>query len=190
MSFIAIPAVFTHTYAQTGADFTARPQIGGPFRLTSHRGETVSEKDISGHPHVIFFGFTQCPEVCPTTLWELNSDLNYLGERAKDLRIYFVSVDPERDTPEALANYLGSFDESISGLTGTPDEILQMARNYKVVYRKVPTTDDDYTMEHTALLYLMDADGKLFDTVRYQEDAQSRRKKLSDLLSKSASAVH
>ena len=159
-----------------------RAHLGGPFRLTSHRGETLTEKDLLGHPTVIFFGFTHCPEICPTTLWEVSSDMEALGDAVRDLRVYFVTVDPERDRPDILASYISSFGERITALSGTPEETVMMARNYKVVYRKVPTSDGEYTMEHTALLYLIDAGGRFFDTVRYQEDAEIRRVRLLELV--------
>ncbi|MCX8999864.1 SCO family protein [Rhizobiaceae bacterium BDR2-2] len=160
------------------------PRLGGPFRMTTHRGEVLTEKDLEGAPYVLFFGFTHCPEICPTTLWEISEDLEFLGPKAASLNVFFVSVDPERDTQETLQSYAEAFGNRVVALYGTPEETARIARNYKAVFRKVPTSDGDYTMEHTALLYLVDAGGNLFDTVRYQEDPDVRRRKLEELASK------
>lgn len=163
------------------------PTIGGPFELTTHKGEPFSESDLAGAPYVVFFGFTYCPIVCPTTLWELSQDLAALGSEADGLNVVFATVDPERDTQETLATYLSSFDPRIVGLYGTVEQTAQFARNYKAVYRKVPVGDEDYTVEHTAIMYLVDADGRLFDTIRYHEDGQDvRLDKLRGLAAKSA----
>ncbi|HEY7384308.1 MAG TPA: SCO family protein [Beijerinckiaceae bacterium] len=134
-------------------------QVGGPFTLVDHNGRAVTEKDVRGKPHLVFFGFTHCPDVCPTKLFEISEVLRATGERGRDLRALFITVDPERDTPEALKSYLGSFDERIVGLTGTPAAIEDTVRAFRAYARKVPTKDGDYTMEHTALVYLMDRRG-------------------------------
>lgn len=147
-----------------------RPDIGGPFELASSRGGTVSDRDLQGHPFAVFFGFTHCPEVCPTALAELSLVLEDLGSAAADLRVFFVTVDPQRDTPAHLADYLGSFDERIVGLHGTPGQTAEIARAYKATYRKVPLADGDYTMDHTALVFLMDRQGRFFDKLDYRAD--------------------
>jgi protein SCO1/2 len=134
--------------------------VGGPFTLVSHEGRTVTEGDFRGAPHLVFFGFTHCPDVCPTKLFEISEVLRAAGERGRSIRALFITVDPERDTPEVMKSYLGSFDERIVGLTGEPKAVEDAVRAYRAFARKVPLKDGDYTMEHTALVYLMGKDGR------------------------------
>jgi protein SCO1 len=134
--------------------------IGGPFQLTDQSGQTVTEKNMQGHPTLIFFGFTHCPDVCPTTLFEISEVLRALGKDAERVNAYFISVDPERDTSKEMKDYLSSFDPHLKGLTGSPDQIANVISIYRVYARKVPLKDGDYTMDHTALVYLMDREGK------------------------------
>ena len=134
--------------------------IGGPFQLTDQSGQTVTEKSLQGRPTLIFFGFTHCPDVCPTSLFEISEVLRAIGKDADRVNAYFVSVDPERDTPAAMKDYLSSFAPHLKGLTGNPDAVAKVISEYRVYARKVPLKDGDYTMDHTALIYLMDRDGK------------------------------
>lgn len=138
---------------------TSASAVGGPFSLTSQEGRTVTDKDFRGAPFLVFFGFTHCPDVCPTTLFEASELLRAAGPKGDKLRILFVTVDPERDTPEVLKNYLGSFDPRIVGLSGSPEAIAAIVKAYRVYARKVPTSDG-YTMDHTAMVYLMDGKGR------------------------------
>jgi protein SCO1 len=133
--------------------------VGGPFRLVNQDRQAVTDRDFLGAPHLVFFGFTRCPDVCPTKLFEMSEVLRATGDKGRRLRALFVSVDPERDTPEALKSYLASFDERIVGLTGDPEAVQATTRAYRAFARKVPLKDGDYTMEHTALVYLMDKRG-------------------------------
>jgi protein SCO1 len=155
--------------------------IGGHVRLTAHTGERIDTAAI-GKPFAIFFGFTHCPDVCPTTLTEMTQTLEQLGPRAAGLRVYFVTVDPDRDTPAIMQSYMGSFDKRMIGLTGSRDEIDAVIKAYRVFARKVPTSGGDYTMDHTATTYLMDAKGRLTGTLAYQEDAPARLAKIRKLL--------
>jgi protein SCO1 len=132
------------------------PGVGGPFTLLDQNGKAVTDQSFVGKPHLVFFGFTHCPDICPTKLFEISEVLRASGERGRDLHALFITVDPERDTPDVLRSYLGSFDERIVGLTGDPEKIQATVRAYRAFARKVPTKDGDYTMEHTALVYLMD----------------------------------
>jgi len=157
--------------------------IGGPFTLTGEDGETVTEQDLLGKPTVIYFGFTYCPDVCPTTLYELTGLIERLGEKADKLNFVFVSVDWERDKPEDLKRYTSAFDQRIRGLTGTEEEIDEIARAYKIYYRRVPT-DDGYTIDHTASVFLMDKYGKFVGTLAYGEDADVMFRKLENLAEK------
>jgi protein SCO1 len=139
---------------------TAPAAIGGPFQLTDQSGQTVTEKNMQGRPTLIFFGFTHCPDVCPTALFEISEVLRALGKDAERVNAYFISVDPERDTSKEMKDYLSSFDPHLKGLTGNPDQIAKVLSAYRVYARKVPLKDGDYTMDHTALIYLMDREGK------------------------------
>ncbi|HZH10930.1 MAG TPA: SCO family protein [Microvirga sp.] len=158
-----------------------RVPIGGPFRLTSHEGKPFSDTDLKGKPFVVFFGFTHCPEVCPTTLYDLTQDLASLGSDADKLRVAFITVDPAQDTPELMKSYLSSFDPRIVGLTGMDEEIAAVAKAYKIYYRKVPT-DSGYTMDHSATIFLMDGKGDFYGTSNFQETAEIRRSKLKQLI--------
>lgn len=141
----------------SGAPRTAA--IGGPFRLTDQNGRMVTEQDLKGAPFLVFFGFTHCPEVCPTTLFEVSEILRKLGPDADRVRALFITIDPDRDTSAALKDYLSSFDPRMLGLTGDPAEIAAVAKAYRVYYKKVPL-EQDYTMDHTTIVYLMDKEGR------------------------------
>jgi len=154
--------------------------IGGPFQLTDQSGRKVTEQSLKGKPTLIFFGFTHCPDICPTSLFEMSEVLRAMGKDADRLNTYFVSVDPERDTAAVMKNYLSSFDPHLEGLTGTPDEVARMITAYRVYAKKVPTKDGDYTMDHTALIYLMDKDGNFvapFNLKRRPEEAAADLKR-------------
>jgi protein SCO1 len=158
-----------------------RVPIGGPFKLTSHEGKPFTDADLKGKPFAVFFGFTHCPEVCPTTLYDLTQDLEAMGADSDKMRVAFISVDPAQDTPELMKTYLSSFDPRIVGLTGTDEEIAAVAKEYKIYYRKVPT-DSGYTMDHSATIFLMDSKGDFYGTSNFQETAEIRRKKLQQLI--------
>jgi protein SCO1 len=155
--------------------FQAR--FGGPFELTAADGKRFSSERLAGRPYAIFFGFTHCPDICPTTLLDVSNHLRDLGARADRLAIVFVSVDPERDTPEKLREYLASFDPRIVALTGTPDEISKVARAYRVFYEKVKTSSG-YTMNHSAAMLLIDQQGGFAGTVNFQEPQAIQLEKL------------
>lgn len=156
--------------------------IGGPFELVSGSGETVTDETFSGKPLVLFFGFTYCPDVCPTTLAELQGWLEALGEDAGKLNYAFVTVDPERDTPEVMRDYVWAFDERIMPLTGSREQIDAMIKAYRVYAKKVPLDDGDYTMDHSAAVYLMDADNKFVGTIAYGEAEENALQKLQRLI--------
>jgi protein SCO1/2 len=134
--------------------------IGGPFSLTDQNGRTVTEQDLKGKPFLVFFGYTNCPDFCPTTMFEISEVLKNLGPAADGTRALFITVDPERDTPAALKDYVSSFDPHIIALTGEPDAIAAVAKSYRAYYRKVPLKDGGYTMDHLVLVYLMDKEGR------------------------------
>ena len=154
--------------------------IGGPFQLTDQSGQTVTEKEMQGRPTLIFFGFTHCPDVCPTSLFEISEVLRAMGQDADRVNSYFVSVDPERDTAAAMKDYLSSFDPHLKGLTGPPQDLAKVISEYRVYARKVPLKDGDYTMDHTALVYLMDREGKFvapFNLKRTPDEAATDLKR-------------
>lgn len=136
-----------------------RSAVGGPFQLVDQDGRAMTQDDLKGRPTLLFFGFTHCPDICPTTLFEVSEILRQLGPDADKVRAAFVTVDPERDTPAVLKDYLGSFDPHLMALTGSREDVERMLKSYRVYSRKVPT-DGGYTMDHTALVYLMDKRGQ------------------------------
>jgi protein SCO1/2 len=142
------------------APVALQSSVGGPFRLTDHNGRTITEQDLKGRPFLVFFGFTHCPDVCPTTLFEVSEVLRALGGDGKDVRAVFVTVDPARDTPEKLKDYLSSFDPRVIGVTGDETAIKAMEKTYRVYAKKVPLEAGGYTMDHTAIVYLMDKNGR------------------------------
>lgn len=157
-------------------------EIGGPFRLVDTDGKPVTDVNLRGKSIAMFFGFTHCPDVCPTTLAEAASWLETLGDEAKDLRFVFVSVDPERDTPEVLKNYIAAFDPRVTGLTGSREEVDAIIKAYRVYARKVPLEGGGYTMDHTAGIYLMNRDMKFVGIINYQEETDKALAKLRALL--------
>ncbi|WOH66845.1 SCO family protein [Bradyrhizobium sp. BWA-3-5] len=162
-------------WAMGGLKNVAAPAaIGGPFQLVDQAGQTVSEQNLKGKPTLIFFGFTHCPDVCPTSLFEISEVLKAMGSDADKVNAWFISVDPERDTAAAMKDYLSSFDPHLKGLTGDPAAVAKVLSAYRVYARKVPLKDGDYTMDHTALIYLMDRDGHFvapFNLKRTPEEA-------------------
>ena len=154
--------------------------IGGPFQLTDQNGQTVTEKNLQGRPTLIFFGFTHCPDICPTSLFEMSEVLRAMGPDADRVNAYFVSVDPERDTAEVIKRYLSSFDPHLKGLTGDTDAVAKAISAYRVYAKKVPLKDGDYTMDHTALVYLMDKRARFvapFDLKRTPDQAAADLKR-------------
>lgn len=156
--------------------------IGGPFSMTNQMGQPVTEKDYLGQPMAMFFGFTNCPDICPTTLLRLTDLMKKLGPDADKLQVVLVSVDPERDTPEVLKSYLEQFDPRFSAMTGTPEQLAAFAKNYRFVYKKVPLSDSNYTLDHSAGVYLYDSNGAFVGTLDLHEDNKITFGKLSRLV--------
>lgn len=147
--------------------------IGGPFSLIDQDGKTVTDADFKGRPLLVFFGFTHCPDVCPTTLFEMSEVLRKLGPDADKVNMVFITVDPERDTPSVMKDYLSSFDPHLRGLTGDSESIAKALKQYRVYAKKVPQ-EGGYTMDHTAIVYLMDKQGRFvapFNASKKVEDA-------------------
>lgn len=141
---------------------SGKAAIGGPFSLVDATGKRRTQEDFFGRPMLIFFGFTHCPDVCPSGLQTLTVALDELGAKSEELAAVFVTVDPERDTPDVMASYLKSFHKGVVGLTGTADEVQGAIKSYRVYAKKVPieSNPSDYTVDHSAFLYLMDRNGE------------------------------
>ena len=153
---------------QTVESGTGQPLVGGPFTLTNQDGQVVDQSILNGKWTLVFFGFTYCPDYCPTTLGVLNAVQERMGDKARDLQIVFVSIDPERDTPRLLKDYLSSdgFPTGVIGLTGTPEQTAQVAKEYRAFYQKVGE-GETYTMNHSLTVYLMGPDGQFRSAVAH-----------------------
>ncbi|KJF65961.1 MULTISPECIES: cytochrome oxidase assembly protein Sco [Rhizobium] len=159
---------------------------GVPFELTAQNGQPITEKAFQGKPTALFFGFTHCPEVCPTTLFELNGWMEKVDPAGDKLQAYFVSVDPERDTPEIMQQYVSNVSKRITGITGSADKIAETLKGYRIYAKKVPVDEKDpngdYTMDHTASVILLDANGRFSGTIAYGENPDVAEQKLQNLL--------
>ncbi len=164
------------------ADTSSTPAIGRPFELVSHRGQLIDNAVLKGKPYLAFFGFTHCPDICPTTLFELSDLMSELGPAASGFNVVFISVDPERDTQQLLSEYMTSFDPRILALRGTPEQTATAVKAFSAYSRKVPTGDGGYTMDHTAGVYMMDADGGFKGTLDMHESREVRLKKIRNLM--------
>jgi protein SCO1 len=170
------------------ADQAQGGRVGGPFQLATATGGTLDSASLRGKPYGLFFGFTQCPDVCPGTLAEFTAlmdemDKGSVAAKAKAFRLLFITVDPERDTPELLTSYLSAFDSRVTGLVPRLDALPALAKQFAAFYQKVPTSSG-YTMNHTSAVYLSDAQGVFSGTIDIQEPMASRKAKLERLLTK------
>ena len=159
----------------------AKEPFGGPLNLVTMDGTPFTEKDLRATPAAIFFGFTHCPDVCPTTLYELDGWLKQLGPEAGDIKAYFITVDPERDTQDVMKTYVSNVSDRIIGVTGTPENIADTVKSYHVYAKKVPGEDGEYTMDHTASVFLLDKGGRFRSTIAYQENPDTALEKLKNL---------
>jgi len=161
---------------------------GVPFSLTRQDGAPITEQAFRGKPTAVFFGFTNCPEICPTTVYELSGWMNKVDPGKDKLQAYFVSIDPDRDTPAALNTYLSNASNRIIGISGDPEKVKAMARGFKVYFKKVPTDPNqpngEYTMDHTASVFLLDRQGRFSGTITYGENPDVAEKKLENLIAK------
>jgi protein SCO1 len=148
--------------------------IGGPFSLVDTNGKRVTDRDFRGKLMLVFFGYTHCPDVCPTELQTLSTVMERLGPAADKVAAMFISVDPKRDTPQVLADYMKNFNPRIMGLTGDQAEIASAAKAYRVYYRNVgDSASDDYTVDHSAFVYLMDGEGKYLTHFSFNSEPES-----------------
>jgi protein SCO1 len=155
--------------------------IGGPFRLVDQNGNTVTDADLKGKWSLVYFGYTHCPDACPTALNDIAIALDQLGPRREAVRSVFITVDPERDTPEVLKEYVTSFDAQILALSGSAEEIARAAKAYRVYYAKHPEPGGDYSMDHSSVIYVMDPEGRFTASFTHQstpEEIADRLKKL------------
>ncbi|WP_417417305.1 SCO family protein [Hoeflea sp.] len=171
-------------YAVRGTDqsLTSGLKLGTDFTLVDHNGAPITQAAFAGRPTMVFFGFTRCPEVCPTTLYEMAGWFEALGEQGRDLQAFFISVDPERDTPEIMKSYAEALTDRVTGITGDPDEIAKVIAAWHVYAAKIPTDDGDYTMDHTASVFLMDENGNFKGTIAYGENPDTAIAKLRRLV--------
>ncbi len=173
--------IFLSVVGRTDRPISAGSSIGIPFTLTDHDGRSITEKALTGQPSAVFFGFTHCPEVCPTTLYELSVWFEALGDDGDDLQAYFITVDPQRDTPQVMKSYVENFTDRITGITGDPETVERVARAWNIYWKKVPLDDGDYTMDHTASIFLVDAEGNFRGTIDYGEESETALAKLRRL---------
>ncbi|MGV8951966.1 MAG: SCO family protein [Cypionkella sp.] len=158
---------------------------GGTYSLLDQNGNTIDQTMFQGHPSALFFGYTHCPDVCPTTMAEMATWFQELGDEGKDLRAYFVTVDPQRDTPAIMGDYVSWVSDRITGVTGEPSEIDKIVKAWGIYAKKVPLGGDEYSMDHTASVFLLNAKGEFEGTIAYREDAATALGKLRNLLAKS-----
>lgn len=176
-AFVTGLVVFTGVFLYATGNFGAGPAtsaIGGPFKLIDQNGNAITDGDFKGRPFLVFFGYTHCPDVCPTTLFDVSEVMRVLGKDADRTGALFVTVDPERDTPAVMKDYLSSFDPHLRGATGDRVAIDAVEKAYRVYAKKVQMENSDYTMDHTALVYLMDKQGRFvtpFSLKRRPEEA-------------------
>ena len=182
--FLLLVGFLGWQYSVRGTDqsLTAALKLGTDFTLVDHNGNPITEAAFAGRPTMVFFGFTHCPEVCPTTLYEMAGWFEALGDEGRDLQAFFISVDPERDTPEIMKNYAEAMTDRVTGITGDPDEIAEVIAAWHVYAAKIPTDDGDYTMDHTASVFLMDENGAFKGTIAYGENPETAIAKLRRLV--------
>ena len=181
LGLVLLGVALVVTLQPRGSGSPAGAAVGGPFALVAQDGTTVTERDLQGHPTLIFFGFTHCADVCPTTLFELTQVFAALGPE-KNVVGLFVSVDPERDTPALLKDYLAAFDPRIRGLSGDAAATAAIRKAYRVYAAKVPLAGGGYNMDHTSMVYLMDKQGQFVNAFNLQRPAAEAARELAGYL--------
>ena len=184
-AIVLLPDVRERLLPSVGQQVTGKALIGGAFTLTDNSGKRVTDQEFHGKYTLVFFGFTSCPDICPAGLQLIAGALVKLGTKAQRITPIFISVDPQRDTPEKLAAYVKNFDPRLVGLTGTPEEIAAVAKAYKVYYAKVPSKErpNDYTMDHTSIIYVMDPKGEFVTHFTPSTSVDDMAAKLDKILS-------
>jgi len=152
-----------------------QPAIGGPFTLVDQNGRTVTNEMLKGKPTLIYFGYTFCPDVCPTSLLLMETAIEKLGpDAAKKVNLVFITIDPERDTQKLIKDYVSNFSPTFIGLTGTPEQVTAAARAYRVYYQKVPGKDGaPYLMDHSSIVYLLDRNGRFVTHFTHEAKAEA-----------------
>jgi protein SCO1/2 len=175
----------TYEWQRTENAIASKP-FGVPFELVDQTGSPITEAAFRGRPTALFFGFTHCPEICPTTLFELDGWLRQVDPEGGKIGAYFVTVDPERDTPELLGEYVSGVTDRVIGISGEVDDIAEVIKGFSVYAKKVPLDadepDGDYTMDHTASVFLLDADGRFKGTIAWGENPDFAVEKLENLI--------
>ena len=161
-----------------------RFNINSTLNLVNHKNEKITKFNFVGNPSILFFGFTNCPDVCPTTLNDLSLLLDKLGEKGKNLKVYFVTLDPERDTVDVLNDYIPYFGQQFIGVTGEEDNILNLVKNWGIYRKKNLTNKQDYLIDHTASVFLINSEGQFAGTIAYQEKSDVALEKLENLIRK------
>jgi protein SCO1/2 len=179
VAILALAAVGVYLAARPARNPTSL--IGGPFTLQTAGGKTVSDADFKGHPFLVYFGYTHCPDVCPSTLADIADAMRKIPDAP--IRVLFVTVDPERDSPAAMADYVSSFDSRFVGLSGSPEQIAAAEKAYRVYARKgPPQSDGGYGMDHSSVVYLMDKSGVFVESLDLQRPPEDTAKELSAYL--------
>jgi protein SCO1 len=179
----AFLALSLHETPRGAAGTLLASAIGGPFRLVDQNGKTVTDADLKGKWSLVYFGYTHCPDACPTALNDIAIALDELGPQRNAVRPVFVTVDPERDTPAVLKSYVTAFDAPILALSGTPEEIAQAAKGYRVYYAKHPEAGGDYSMDHSSVIYVMDPEGRFTASFTQENSPEEIAERLKKLLS-------
>jgi protein SCO1 len=159
---------------------SGQPLVGGPFALQAADGKIITDKDLFGEPFLVYFGYTHCPDICPTTLAQISDALAKLP--GKPVKALFVTVDPERDTPKLMGDYVSSFDPRIIGLSGSPEQIAQVEAAYRVYAKKAPGKDGEYAMDHSSVVYLMERNGRFVEAFNLERSAADAAKELESYL--------
>jgi protein SCO1/2 len=178
---LTLGAIFVATGLAPGPVARAAA-IGGPFRLVDQNGKPFTDKDMQGKPYLVFFGYTHCPDVCPTTLFEMSQLFRKLGPQADRVGALFITVDPERDTAAVLKEYMASFDPHLRGLSGDRNAVEAAMKDYRVYAKKVPLEGGNYEMDHTAIVYLMDKDGHFVAPFDMRRNADAEAAQLQSYL--------
>ncbi|MBX3445722.1 MAG: SCO family protein [Parvibaculaceae bacterium] len=167
-----------------GGSAPAAASVGGPFTLVNHEGETVTEADFRGRYMLLYFGFTFCPDVCPTELGAMAAAIKALGEKGEQVTPVLITVDPERDTPEVMARYVALFHPRLVGLTGTPEQIDAAAKAWHVFYRKAEdeSSSAGYTMDHSSIVFLMGPDGEYLKLFRPHTSPEEMAREIATYL--------
>jgi protein SCO1/2 len=179
----AFLALSLHQTPRGAAGTLLASTIGGPFHLVDQNGKTVTDGDLKGKWSLVYFGYTHCPDACPTALNDIAIALDELGPQRGAVRPVFITVDPERDTPEVLKSYVTSFDAPILALTGSREEIAQAAKDYRVYYAKHPEAGGDYSMDHSSVIYVMDPEGRFTASFTHESSPEQIAERLKKLLS-------